>query len=98
MTVKLYRIYQTRAGRAGMPVVSLNANGMETNRALKLHTSDICSTINTGRNYAEVFLYLCMLQRPYVRLSQFCNALHSKWRTSARNLPLFTCSLATDDA
>ena len=81
--IQLYRIYQTRAGAGRMPqipVISLNANGMETNPGFKHYAASDNKKSNAGRGIRDLFMRVLYATRPYEAKPGSANALHGKWR------------------
>ncbi len=79
---QLHRLHPPRAGKGGLghiPVISLNANGMETNEGFRISPSllmDAAHAIVLGD-----LLMRCLYRvRPYELEKGSANALHHKWR------------------
>ncbi|MDO5350264.1 MAG: acyl-CoA dehydratase activase-related protein [Lachnospiraceae bacterium] len=68
-----------KAGMSQVPVISVNANGMETNPGftitLPLLTKGLQAIV-----YGDIFMRLVYATRPYERVPGSTNALHDKWR------------------
>ena len=68
-----------RAGMPQIPVISLNANGMETNPGFKitlpLHTKAMQAVV-----YGDLFMRVLYATRPYEAKAGSANALHEKWK------------------
>lgn len=65
-----------------IPVISLNANGMEKNKGFKISPSLL---INAGKAvvYGDLLMRCLYRVRPYEAVSGSANALHDKWRKIA---------------
>ena len=68
-----------KAGMPQIPVVSLNANGMETNPGFKL-TPRFLTKAMQAVVYGDVFMRVLYATRPYEAVPGSANALHEKWR------------------
>ncbi len=68
-----------KAGMPQVPVVSLNANGMETNPGFKL-TPRFLTKAMQAVVYGDVFMRVLYATRPYEAVPGSANALHDKWR------------------
>ena len=79
-----------KAGMPQVPVVSLNANGMETNPGFKL-TPRFLAKAMQAVVYGDVFMRVLYATRPYEAVPGSANALHDKWRK------ICTKSLSTKD-
>ena len=68
-----------KAGMSQVPVISVNANGMETNPGfsitLPLLTKGLQAVV-----YGDVFMRVVYATRPYEKTPGSTNALHEKWR------------------
>ena len=68
--------------RAGMPqilVISLNANGMETNPGFKI-TLPLLTKAMQAVVYGDLFMRVLYATRPYEAKAGSANALHEKWK------------------
>lgn len=68
-----------KAGIAQVPVVSLNANGMETNPGFKL-TPRLLTKALQAVVYGDIFMRVVYATRPYEKVPGSANALHEKWK------------------
>ncbi len=68
-----------KAGMPQVPVVSLNANGMETNPGFKL-TPRLLTKALQAVVYGDIFMRVVYATRPYEAVPGSTNALHDKWR------------------
>ena len=68
-----------KAGMPQVPVVSLNANGMETNPGFKL-TPRLLTKALQAVVYGDIFMRVVYATRPYEKVPGSTNALHDKWR------------------
>ena len=68
-----------RAGMPQIPVISLNANGMETNPGFKI-TLPLLTKAMQGVVYGDVFMRVLYATRPYEAKPGSANALHQKWK------------------
>lgn len=68
-----------RAGMPQIPVISLNANGMETNPGFKL-TLPMLTKAMQAVVYGDLFMRVLYATRPYEAKPGSANALHAKWR------------------
>ncbi len=68
-----------KAGLSHIPVISLNANGMEKNEGFRLPLSMI---VKAGRAiiYGDLFMRCLYRVRPYELVPGSANALHAQWR------------------
>ena len=67
-----------KAGLGHIPVISLNANGMETNEGFKL-SPGLLFTALRGVVYGDLFMRCLYRVRPYEKEKGSANALHRKW-------------------
>ena len=67
-----------KAGLSHIPVISLNANGMETNEGFKL-SPGLLFTALRGVVYGDLFMRCLYRVRPYEKEKGSANALHQKW-------------------
>ena len=67
-----------KAGLGHIPVISLNANGMETNEGFKL-SPGLLFTALRGVVYGDLFMRCLYRVRPYEKGKGSANALHRKW-------------------
>ena len=67
-----------KAGLSHIPVISLNANGMETNEGFKL-SPGLLFTALRGVVYGDLFMRCLYRVRPYEKEKGSANALHRKW-------------------
>ena len=68
-----------RAGMPQIPVISLNANGMETNPGFTFTPSLITKAMQ-GVVYGDIFMRVLYATRPYEKVPGSANALHEKWK------------------
>ena len=68
-----------RAGMPQIPVISLNANGMETNPGFKI-TLPLLTKAMQAVVYGDLFLRVLYATRPYEAKAGSTNALHEKWK------------------
>ena len=68
-----------KAGMSQIPVVSLNANGMETNPGFRL-TPRLLTKALQAVVYGDVFMRVLYATRPYEKVPGSANALHEKWK------------------
>ena len=68
-----------RAGVPQIPVISLNANGMETNPGFKI-TLPLLTKAMQAVVYGDLFMRVLYATRPYEAKAGSANALHEKWK------------------
>ena len=68
-----------RAGMPQIPVISLNANGMETNPGFKI-TPPLLTKAMQAVVYGDLFMRVLYATRPYEAKAGSANALHEKWK------------------
>ena len=68
-----------RAGMPQIPVISLNANGMETNPGFKI-TLPLLTKAMQAVVYVDLFMRVLYATRPYEAKAGSANALHEKWK------------------
>ena len=68
-----------RAGMPQIPVISLNANGMETNPGFKI-TLPLLTKAMQAVVYGDLFMRVLYATRPYEATAGSANALHEKWK------------------
>lgn len=68
-----------RAGMSQVPVISLNANGMETNPGFSL-TLPLLTKAMQAVVYGDIFMRVLYATRPYEAKSGSASALHEMWR------------------
>ena len=68
-----------RAGMPQVPVISLNANGMETNPGFKI-TLPLLTKAMQAVVYGDLFMRVLYATRPYEAKAGSANALHEKWK------------------
>ena len=68
-----------RAGMGQIPVVSVNANGMETNPGFKF-TVPLITKAMQAVVYGDVFMRVLYATRPYEIIPGSANDLHEKWK------------------
>ena len=68
-----------RAGMTQIPVISLNANGMETNPGFKI-TLPLLTKAMQAVVYGDLFMRVLYATRPYEAKAGSANALHEKWK------------------
>ena len=69
----------TKAGLAHIPVISLSAQGLESNSGFKL-TLPILKKAFQAVVYGDVFMNVVYRTRPYEKVPGSVNALHEKWK------------------
>ena len=70
-----------RAGMPQIPVISLNANGMETNPGFKI-TLPLLTKAMQAVVYGDLFMRVLYATRPYEAKAGSANALHEKWKAA----------------
>ena len=78
--VAFIRRAMEKAGLGHIPVISLNANGMEKNEGLKLTPGLIIDAIQ-AIVYGDLLMRCLYRVRPYEAVPGSAEALHEKWRT-----------------
>ncbi|MDO4961459.1 MAG: acyl-CoA dehydratase activase-related protein, partial [Eubacteriales bacterium] len=68
-----------KAGLPEIPVISINANGMETNPGFKI-TPGLAFKAMQALVYGDVFMRVLYATRPYEQVPGSANALHEKWK------------------
>ena len=68
-----------RDGMPQIPVISLNANGMETNPGFKI-TLPLLTKAMQAVVYGDLFMRVLYATRPYEAKAGSANALHEKWK------------------
>lgn len=68
-----------KAGMPQIPVISLNAAGLEKNPGFKV-TPKLLITAMQALVYGDVFMRVLYRTRPYEKVPGSANALHAKWR------------------
>ncbi|HIU88339.1 MAG TPA: 2-hydroxyacyl-CoA dehydratase [Candidatus Avilachnospira avistercoris] len=68
-----------RAGMGQIPVISVNANGMETNPGFKF-TPALISKAMQAVVYGDIFMRVLYATRPYEIIPGSADALHEKWK------------------
>ena len=68
-----------RAGMPQIPVISLNANSMETNPGFKI-TLPLLTKAMQAVVYGDLFMRVLYATRPYEAKAGSANALHEKWK------------------
>ena len=68
-----------RAAMPQIPVISLNANGMETNPGFKI-TLPLLTKAMQAVVYGDLFMRVLYATRPYEAKAGSANALHEKWK------------------
>lgn len=68
-----------KAGMPQIPVISLNANGMETTPGFKI-TIPLLTKALQGVVYGDIFMRVLYATRPYELVPGSANALHEKWK------------------
>ncbi len=69
-----------KAGMDQIPVISLNANGMETNPGFNLFSPGLLTKSLQALVYGDVFMRVLYATRPYEAEPGSANALHEKWK------------------
>lgn len=68
-----------KVGMSHIPVISLNANGMEKNEGFKMSAGLILDAAK-GIVYGDLFMRCLYRVRPYEAVPGSANALHEKWK------------------
>ena len=68
-----------KAGMAQIPVISINANGMETNPGFTYTPAMLVKALQAVV-YGDVFMRVLYATRPYEAVPGSANALHEKWK------------------
>ena len=68
-----------RAGMGQIPVISVNANGMETNPGFAI-TVPLLTKAMQAVVYGDIFMRVLYATRPYESVPGSANALHQKWK------------------
>ncbi|MBP5159983.1 MAG: 2-hydroxyacyl-CoA dehydratase, partial [Lachnospiraceae bacterium] len=68
-----------KAGLSHIPVISLNANGMEKNEGFKLAVPMVLEGLR-GVVYGDILQRCLYRTRPYEKIPGSANALHEKWK------------------
>ncbi len=68
-----------KAGLSHIPVISLNANGMEKNEGFKLSAGLLIDAVQAVV-YGDLMMRCLYRVRPYEKVPGSANALHAKWR------------------
>lgn len=68
-----------RAGMSQVPVISVNANGMETNPGFSI-TLPLITKAMQAVIYGDLFMRVLYATRPYEKVPGSANALHGDWR------------------
>ena len=68
-----------KAGMKQIPVISVNANGMETNPGFTM-TPALVAKAMQSIVYGDVFMRVLYATRPYEKIPGSANALHEKWK------------------
>ena len=68
-----------KAGMAQIPVISINATGMETNPGFKYTPAMLVKALQAVV-YGDVFMRVLYATRPYEAVPGSANALHEKWK------------------
>ena len=68
-----------RAGMSQVPVISLNANGMETNPGFSI-TLPLLTKAMQAVVYGDIFMRVLYATRPYEAKPGSANALHEEWK------------------
>ena len=68
-----------KVGLSHIPVISLNANGMEKNEGFKMSAGLILDAAK-GLVYGDLFMRCLYRVRPYETVPGSANALHEKWK------------------
>lgn len=68
-----------RAGMGHIPVISVNANNMETNPGFRI-TLPLLTKAMQAVVYGDVFMRVLYATRPYENIPGSANALHEKWK------------------
>ena len=69
-----------KAGMSQIPVVSVNANGMETNPGFSV-TLPLLTKAMQAVVYGDIFMRVLYATRPYEAVPGSADALHEKWKT-----------------
>ncbi len=68
-----------KAGMSQIPVISINANGMETNPGFSI-TPALLTKAMQAVVYGDIFMRVVYATRPYEKKPGSTNALHQKWK------------------
>ena len=68
-----------KAGMSQIPVISVNANGMETNPGFSI-TPALLTKAMQAVVYGDIFMRVVYATRPYEKEPGSANALHEKWK------------------
>ncbi len=68
-----------KAGMPQIPVISINANGMETNPGFSI-TPSLLTKAMQAVVYGDIFMRVLYASRPYEKEPGSANALHEKWK------------------
>lgn len=68
-----------RAGMGQIPVISVNANNMETNPGFNI-TLPLLTKAMQAVVYGDVFMRVLYATRPYEKIPGSANSLHEKWK------------------
>ena len=68
-----------KAGMPQIPVVSVNANGMETNPGFSFSPALLTKAMQAVV-YGDIFMRVLYATRPYEKVPGSANALHEKWK------------------
>ena len=68
-----------KAGMPQVPVISVNANGMETNPGFSI-TLPLMTKAMQAIVYGDIFMRVLYATRPYEAVPGSANALHEKWK------------------
>ncbi len=82
--VGFFRRALRRAGLENIPVISLNANGMETNPGFKVNLPLLINAME-ALAYGDVFMRVLYATRPYELVEGSADELHQKWLTKCRH-------------
>lgn len=74
-----------KAGMPQVPVISVNANGMETNPGFSI-TLPMMTKAMQAVVYGDIFMRVLYATRPYEAVPGSANALHEKWKRSVLRL------------
>ena len=76
--VGFFRRALERAGMENIPVISLNANGMETNPGFKVSIPLLINAME-ALAYGDIFMRVLYATRPYELVEGSADELHAKW-------------------
>ncbi len=73
-----------KAGLSHIPVISVNANGMEKNSGFRMSVPLLLDAVH-AMVYGDLFMRCLYRTRPYEKVKGSANALHEKWKAVCIN-------------